>query len=54
MIEQGEAIFNDLRDVWERKLGKREFALLERQLTILMGEPQVQTDTLSWLSATSD
>jgi DNA-binding MarR family transcriptional regulator len=50
VLRTGEAIFDELRDQWERQIGPAELENLERHLTELAGEPPVRFDTPGWMS----
>jgi DNA-binding MarR family transcriptional regulator len=50
VLRQGEAIFDELRDKWERQIGLRQLARLEAQLTALVGAAPVRIDTLGWMA----
>jgi hypothetical protein len=49
-MHQGEAIFDDLRDQWERQIGPADLENLETHLTELVGTPPVRFDTPGWMS----
>jgi DNA-binding MarR family transcriptional regulator len=48
VMRQGEAILNDLRIEWELQLGRKELALLEAQLTSLVGDSAVRIEAPGW------
>lgn len=50
VMRQGEAILNDLRAEWELQLGREELALLEAQLTSLVGDSPVRIETPGWVA----
>src|ERR1700721_741901 len=50
VLRTGEAIFDDLRDQWERQIGPAELESLETHLTELVGTPPVRFDTPGWMS----
>ena len=50
VMRQGEAILNDLRTEWELQLGRKELALLEAQLTSLLGDSPVRIEAPGWIA----
>ena len=46
----GEAIFDELRDQWERQISAGQLKNLERHLATLVGEPSVPFDTPGWMT----
>ena len=44
VMQQGEAIFEELRAEWERRIGAEELARLEANLTLLVGASAVRLD----------
>ena len=50
VLRQGEAIFDELRDQWERQIGPAELENLETHLAELVGTLPVRFDTPSWMS----
>ena len=50
VMRQGEAILNDLRTEWELQLGRKELALLEAQLTSLVGDSPVRIEAPGWVA----
>src|ERR1700689_3870810 len=50
VLRQGEAIFDELRDQWERQIGSAELESLETHLAALAGTPPVRFDTAGWMS----
>src|ERR1700730_10525466 len=49
-LRQGEAIFDELRDQWERQIGPAELENLETHLAALVGDPPVRFDTPGWIT----
>ena len=45
VLRQGEAIFDELRDQWERQIGPAQLESLETHLADLAGNPAVRFDT---------
>jgi hypothetical protein len=41
---------NDLRTEWELQLGRKELALLEAQLTSLVGDSPVRIEAPGWVA----
>lgn len=50
VLRQGEAIFDELREAWERRIGATELALLEERLTTLVGDGAVRPDAPGWVA----
>src|ERR1700685_4676876 len=50
VLREGEAIFDQLRDQWERQIGPAELDTLETHLTELVGTLPVRFDTPGWMS----
>jgi DNA-binding MarR family transcriptional regulator len=50
MMRQGEAIFDELRDRWERQLGERAMAVLEEQLTAMVGDAPISLASPGWVA----
>jgi DNA-binding MarR family transcriptional regulator len=50
VIAVGEGIFDDLRRSWEQEIGARELAVLEAQLTRLVGHAPVRSDAPGWVA----
>src|SRR6202046_4346794 len=50
VLRQGEAIFDELRDQWERQIGPAELENLEAHLAELASDPAVRFDTPGWMS----
>src|SRR5450756_911534 len=50
VLRQGEAIFDELRDQWERQIGPAQLESLEAHLAALAGDPAVRFDTPGWMS----
>ena len=50
MMRTGEAIFDRLRAEWEERLGRPELALLEEQLTALVGDSAIRLDAPGWVA----
>ncbi|MFI2487402.1 MarR family winged helix-turn-helix transcriptional regulator [Promicromonospora kroppenstedtii] len=50
VLRQGEAIFDELREAWGRRIGAAELALLEERLTTLVGDGAVRPDAAGWVA----
>lgn len=53
-MHQGEAIFDELRADWERRLGADELARLEQHLAAIAGDRAVQVGEPGWASQALD
>ncbi len=49
LLRQGEAIFDELRNEWEQRIGSAELANLETHLAALVGAHRVRLDAPGWL-----
>jgi DNA-binding MarR family transcriptional regulator len=50
VLRTGEAIFDELRDRWERQIGPAQLTSLETHLAALVGDPTVRFDTPGWIT----
>lgn len=50
VMRRGEAIFDELRDRWVRKIGVEEFATFEKNLAALVEARPIRFDTPGWMS----
>jgi DNA-binding MarR family transcriptional regulator len=48
VMRQGEEIFDELHAEWERRLGKAELAVLQEQLTTMVGDSPVRIEAAGW------
>ncbi|MFC1405437.1 MULTISPECIES: MarR family winged helix-turn-helix transcriptional regulator [Streptacidiphilus] len=48
VLRQGEAVFDELREQWQRQIGSAELASLEAHLTTLVGARPVRLDAPGW------
>jgi DNA-binding MarR family transcriptional regulator len=48
VLHTGEAIFEELRDQWARRLGVTDFETFEKQLATLVGTQPIRFDTPGW------
>jgi DNA-binding MarR family transcriptional regulator len=49
VMRQGEAIFDELRDQWERQIGAAELKTVETHLAKLVGAQPVRFDNPGWI-----
>jgi DNA-binding MarR family transcriptional regulator len=54
VMRAGEAIFDDLRQEWEGRIGRAELATLEQHLTALVGPSPIRLDAPGWVAAEGD
>ena len=54
VMHQGEAIFDELRAGWERRLGADELARLEQHLAAIVGDRALQVGEPGWASQALD
>jgi DNA-binding MarR family transcriptional regulator len=50
VLRQGEAIFDELRDRWQRQIGPAALESLESHLAALVGASSVSFDTPGWMT----
>jgi DNA-binding MarR family transcriptional regulator len=50
VLRTGEAIFDELRDQWERQIGPGQLESLETHLAALVGDPPARFDTPGWIT----
>ena len=50
VMRVGEAIFDELRDKWKRKIGAKQLERLESDLTALVGASRVRVDSPGWIA----
>jgi DNA-binding MarR family transcriptional regulator len=50
VLRQGEAIFDELRTEWARRIGAAELASLEARLRELVGDGAVRADAPGWVA----
>jgi hypothetical protein len=53
-MRAGEAVFDELRDRWKRKIGAKELGRLESDLAALVGASPVRIDSPSWIAHSLD
>jgi DNA-binding MarR family transcriptional regulator len=54
VMRVGEAVFDELRDKWKRKIGAKQLERLESYLATLVGVSTVRVDSPGWISSRLD
>ena len=54
VMRVGEAVFDELRDKWKRKIGAKQLDRLESDLATLVGASPVRVDTPGWIAQSLD
>ncbi len=54
VMRTGEAVFDELRDKWKRKIGARQLERLESDLAALVGASPVRVETPGWIADSPD
>jgi DNA-binding MarR family transcriptional regulator len=54
VMRVGEAVFDELRDKWKRKIGAKQLELLESDLAALVGASPVRIDSAGWIAHSLD
>jgi DNA-binding MarR family transcriptional regulator len=54
VMRVGEAVFDELRDKWERKIGTKQLERLESDLSALIGASPVRVDAPGWIARSLD
>ena len=54
VMRVGEAVFDELRDKWKRKIGTKQLERLESDLTALVGASPVRVETPGWIAHSLD
>ena len=54
VMREGEAVFDELRDEWKRKIGAKQLERLESDLVTLVGASPMRIDTHSWMAHSLD
>ena len=49
VMRVGEAVFDELRDKWERKIGTKQLERIESDLAALVGASPVRVETPGWI-----
>ena len=50
VMRVGEAVFDELRDKWKRKIGAKQLERLESELAALVGASTVRIDSTGWIA----
>ena len=53
-MREGEAVFDELRDKWKRKIGAKQLERLESDLAALVGASPVRVETPGWIAHSLD
>lgn len=54
MLRQGEAIFDELREQWEKQVGAASLSALEETLRSLVGDSAIRLDSPGWIARDPD
>jgi DNA-binding MarR family transcriptional regulator len=54
VMRVGEAVFDELRDKWKRKIGTKQLERLESDLATLVGTSPVRVETPGWIAHALD
>ena len=54
VMRVGEAVFDELRDKWKRKIGTKQLERLESDLATLVGTSPVRVDSPGWIAHSLD
>ena len=54
VMRVGEAVFDELRDKWKRKIGAKQLERLESDLAALVGASPVRVETPGWIALSLD
>jgi DNA-binding MarR family transcriptional regulator len=54
VMRAGEAVFDELRDKWKRKIGANQLERLESDLATLVGASPVRVDSPGWIAHSID
>jgi DNA-binding MarR family transcriptional regulator len=54
VMRVGEAVFDELRDKWEREIGTKQLERLESDLSALIGASPVRVDAPGWIAHSLD
>ena len=50
----GEAVFDELRDKWKRKIGAKQLERLESDLAAVVGAAPIRVDSPGWIAHSLD
>jgi DNA-binding MarR family transcriptional regulator len=54
MLQQGEAIFDEMREQWEKQVGAASLSVLEEALRSLVGDSAIRLDSPGWIARDPD
>jgi len=54
VMRVGEAVFDELRDEWKRRIGAKQFERLESDLATLVGGSTVRVESPGWIAHSLD
>ena len=54
LLQQGEAVFDELREQWEEQVGAASLAALEETLRSLVGDRTIRLDAPGWIARDPD
>jgi DNA-binding MarR family transcriptional regulator len=54
VMRVGEAVFDEMRDKWKRKIGAKQLERLESDLVALVGASPVRVETPGWIAHSLD
>ncbi|SEO29418.1 MarR family winged helix-turn-helix transcriptional regulator [Actinacidiphila rubida] len=54
LLRQGEAVFDELREQWEKQSGKASVSTLEETLRSLVGDSAIRLDSPGWIARLPD
>jgi DNA-binding MarR family transcriptional regulator len=54
VMRVGEAVFDELRNEWKRKIGTKKLERLESDLAALVGASQIRAETPGWIAHSLD
>jgi DNA-binding MarR family transcriptional regulator len=54
VMRVGEAVFDELRDKWKRKIGAKQLERFESELAALVGASTVRVDSPGWIAHSVD
>jgi DNA-binding MarR family transcriptional regulator len=54
VMREGEAVFDELREKWKRKIGAKQLERLESDLAALVGSSTVPIDSPGWIAHSLD
>jgi len=54
VMRVGEAVFDELRDKWKRKIGAKQLERLESDLAAVVGAAPIRVDSPGWIAHSLD